>query len=145
MPIFKARIKVMYYVDIPVAAESAQAAMVYLRASDDWHEAGGLEGVKIGSVVAAPESVELVKAPIECKKLWSMSGADLCWGAGDDEDVLACGVAFYADRFNRPYPADNDYEDEESLADAWFDWFRTEKERAIAEFDRLIAAGIAQT
>ena len=117
--------------------------MVYLHASADWHEAGGLEGVKFGAVVAAPESVELVKAPIECKKLWGMSGADLCWGAGEDEDSLAVGVAFYSERFNRPYPADNDYDDDESLAEAWFDWFRTEKERAIADFDRLIKAGVA--
>lgn len=92
MPLFKARVEVVTVVDIPVIAESEQAANEYIKKHSDWKE--WLIETCYGDTARAV-SVAPVSSELDIPSDWDMD--DECWNQNDK-----VGMAFFQDAL--PYP-----------------------------------------
>jgi len=87
MPLFSVTIEMRITVDIPVSAPSEEAAMEYVRGTDEWHHDG-----EVCRHSASPENIR----PVSVRKIMHPSETDT---PGDTE----CWGPEYYDENNEPY------------------------------------------
>ena len=131
MPIYRAKIKVINLIDVPVAADSPEEAMEYLKSHTCWHESGQVASAITAGLLVEPESVDKINSPKEVAELFDMGATDLCWGYWQDgEDRLKVARAFYAERFNRGLPEGDD----DSDWGEYFEWEESTLAGAVKDF-----------
>jgi hypothetical protein len=109
MPLFRAKIAITNYVDIPVYAESEDEARDYLKTFDDWKEDGAIDDVANLKSDISVDSVELVNNPKDV----DFAGDSLCWELASGEETTV-GVAYYGDEDTTKF------EDDQSVWDEYF-------------------------
>ena len=121
MPLFKVKIAIQTFVEIPVFAKNAEEALAYANGTDEWKQDGQFEFFKGHEpfIVSGAEQITDPKdSPFE--------GDCLCWDSDDTETTAAS--AFFGNQV-----PDNLENDEESAA-AWEEFFALE-EKQMAQFD----------
>ena len=88
MPLFKAKIAVTSFVEIPVIAKSMKEAVRYLSENEEWKDDLVFQDPVMPGDDRKPIGVEKVTTPEGSEWL----GDDICWGSETDETV---GMAFY--------------------------------------------------
>jgi hypothetical protein len=90
MPLFKARVTVTRYIDIPVYAENESDAIAYMNKSKDWENAECFD--ECGNFSFSGKVFQ-VQQPYDC----DFDGDELCWNAEAHEgfEELFAATAFY--------------------------------------------------
>lgn len=128
MKLFAVTITVCTPVEIPVAAETEEAALAYAKGTDEWKADGILSDSVLASFTAT--SARTITTPKESP----FESDVLCWGNEDTE--LPCYEAFFFDELAPEreafYASDDD--DEEASQAAYDVLYKKERELA-ARFD----------